>query len=77
MKIYLATWLEDNQGVTLTEAGYEHRLLSYFFIDNPKERLSGERKINFDLRTYVKTGLSKNMWLKIKKARRRKESNED
>jgi hypothetical protein len=32
MKIYLATWLEDNQGITLTNVGYNRRLLSYYFI---------------------------------------------
>lgn len=32
MKIYLATWLEDNQGLTLTEQGSNRRLLSYYFL---------------------------------------------
>jgi len=59
MKIYLATWLEDNQGVSLTNAGCESRLLSYFFVSQGK----------FDVRTYIKTGLSKRMWLKLKNNR--------
>ena len=49
MKIYLATWLEQNQGVTLTKANYVKRLMSYFFISQGK----------FDIREYVKTGLIK------------------
>jgi hypothetical protein len=60
MKIYLATWLEDNQGVTLTEAKCKNRLMSYFFIGQGK----------FDIRTYVKTGLGKAQWLKSKHRRR-------
>ena len=32
MVIYFATWLEDNQGKTLTVAGADNRLLSYFFL---------------------------------------------
>lgn len=50
MKIYLATWLEDNQGKTLTKIDYKNRLLSYFFIQQDK---------NFDLREYVIKGLLK------------------
>jgi hypothetical protein len=36
MKIYLATWMEDNQGRTLTRAGNKKRLLSYFFLRQAK-----------------------------------------
>ncbi len=37
MKIFLATWLEDNQGQTLTKTGCNNRLLSYYFLkDAPK-----------------------------------------
>ena len=37
MKIYLATWLEDNQGRTLTRMSAERRLLSYYwFLDYTK-----------------------------------------
>jgi hypothetical protein len=32
MVIYFATWLEDNQGITLTKAEANNRLLSYFFL---------------------------------------------
>jgi len=32
MKIFLATWLEDNQAITLTKAGAKNRLMSYFFL---------------------------------------------
>ncbi len=32
MRIYLATWLEDNQGTTLTDVGSDKRLLSYYFV---------------------------------------------
>ena len=49
MKIHLATWLEDNQGVTLTKANYINRLMSYFFISQGK----------FNIREYVKIGLIK------------------
>lgn len=36
MKIYLATWMEDNQGKTLTKVGYHNRLMSYYFLRNAK-----------------------------------------
>ena len=32
MKIFLATWAEDGQGVGLTKAGNKNRLMSYFFL---------------------------------------------
>lgn len=32
MKIYLATWIEENQGVSLSKQGARQRLMSYFFI---------------------------------------------
>ena len=44
MKIFLATWLEDNQGLTLSKANAKNRLLSYFFLK--------ETSINF-LKKYV------------------------
>jgi hypothetical protein len=59
MRIYLATWLEDSQGTNLSEVGHKHRLLSYFFISQSKYRFSGQRKLKFDIRTYVKTGMAK------------------
>jgi len=47
MKIYLATWLEDNQGKSLTKIGSVNRLMSFFFLkENPK---------NF-LKQYVRVG---------------------
>jgi len=57
MKIYLATWLEQNQGVTLTKANYTQRLMSYFFISQGK----------FDAKEYHKTGIIKKEELKKKK----------
>ncbi len=48
MKIYLATWLEDNQGVTMTNIGVNKRLLSYFFLK--------ETSRNFT-KKYVRTGI--------------------
>ena len=30
MRIFLATWPEDNQGVGLTKAGNTNRLMSFF-----------------------------------------------
>lgn len=47
MKIYLATWLEPNQGQTLTKIGYKNRLMSYFFLK--------DGSIN-TVKKYVKTG---------------------
>jgi len=57
MKIYLATWLEQNQGVTLTKANYINRLMSYFFISQGK----------FDAKTYYETGIIKKEESKKKK----------
>jgi len=51
MRIYLATWLEDNQGKTLTKVDYKNRLLSFFFIQNATYQ--------FDLETYVREGVLK------------------
>ena len=49
MKIHLATWLEENQGATLTKVGAENRLMSYFFIKDFASK-------NFDIRKYVGEG---------------------
>jgi len=57
MKIYLATWLEQNQGVTLTKANYINRLMSYFFISQGK----------FDAKEYHETGIIKKEESKKKK----------
>ena len=51
MKIFLATWLEDNQGLTLTKAKGMRRLLSYHFIRTDPKGASG-----FDLKCYVESG---------------------
>ena len=48
MKIYLATWLEDNQGVTLTKVGNKRRLISYFFLKDS----------NDFLKEYIETGMT-------------------
>lgn len=47
MKIFLATWLEDNQGLTLDKINAKNRLLSYFFLK--------ETSLNF-LKKYVTYG---------------------
>ncbi len=47
MRIYLATWAEDNQGEGLSSIGYRHRLMSFFFLEK-------ERK-NF-IQNYVRDG---------------------
>jgi hypothetical protein len=49
MRVFLATWLEDSQGESLTKAKGEHRLLSYFFVREKGKKL-------FDLIQYVDTG---------------------
>jgi len=47
LNIYFATWMEDNQGVTLTNIEANKRLLSYFFL----------REIKSDfLKKYVELG---------------------
>ena len=48
MKIYLVTWLEDNQGATLTKVGSRNRLMSFFFLKDTER--------NF-LKRYIRTGL--------------------
>ena len=37
MKIFLATWTEDNQGETLSKVDYKNRLMSYFFLRDVKD----------------------------------------
>lgn len=49
MIIYLATWLEDSQGESLSKSNGKHRLLSFYFIKEAKKGL-------FDLTQYVETG---------------------
>ncbi len=48
MKIYLATWLEGNQGKTLTKVKAKTRLMSYYFLKNTTQGFVEE---------YVTTGL--------------------
>lgn len=50
MKMYLATWLEDNQGVTLTKVGGNKRLLSFYFLQDAPAGF---------LQEYAKTGIYK------------------
>ena len=50
MRIYLATWLEHNQAVTLTKMNYTRRLMSYFFIKQDEK---------FDPKGYVREGVLK------------------
>ena len=38
MRVFLATWLEDNQGEALSKANYRNRLMSYFFLKEAKPR---------------------------------------
>jgi len=47
MRIFLATWTEDNQGETLTKVDYQNRLMSYYFLKETKPEFLPE---------YVKTG---------------------
>jgi hypothetical protein len=50
VKIFLATWTEENQGVTLTKADCKKRLLSYFFLQSAKIK---------SIKTYVLKGIFK------------------
>ena len=50
-KVFLATWLEENQAVSLTGAGAEHRLMSFFFLRQYKGDLIGY------IKRYVTTGI--------------------
>lgn len=56
MKIYLATWLEDDSqtpGITLTKVEARSRLLSYYLLSGKAEN----RGKQIDLFQYVKTGI--------------------
>jgi hypothetical protein len=46
MKIYLATWTEQNQGVSLSKVNYKTRLLSYFFLKGSKIKSIKDYVIN-------------------------------
>ena len=50
MKIYFATWLEDNQGVSLTKQNAKHRLMSYYFLRTVKNNSNYVKR-------YVETGI--------------------
>lgn len=39
MKIYFATWVEKNQGISLTKLQAFKRLLSYYFLSDGKNDL--------------------------------------
>jgi hypothetical protein len=47
MRIYFATWIEQNQGVTLSKKKATNRLISYFFLRDGKN----------NLHKYIKTGI--------------------
>lgn len=52
MRIFLATWLEENQAVSLTKQNAKHRLMSYYFL----------REIKNDpnyVKRYARTGIGK------------------
>jgi len=49
MIIYHSTWLEKNQGVTLTAMKHERRLISYWFLKDIQD-------ID-ELEEYIKTGM--------------------
>ncbi len=58
MKIVLATWLEDNQGNSLSKGKSKNRLLSYFFLrEQKKEKFLPE----YALRGVVNTKTKKEM----------------
>jgi hypothetical protein len=43
MIVYLATWLEDNQGESLSKIGSKYRLMSYYFLRVSKDPLLLEK----------------------------------
>ena len=49
MRIFHSTWLEKNQGVTLTAMNHERRLISYWFLKDIKDKK--------ELETYIETGM--------------------
>ncbi len=49
MKLFHSTWLEKNQGVTLTAMGHRRRLISYWFLKDIKDL--------HELETYIQTGM--------------------
>lgn len=52
MKIFLATWLEENQAVSLTNQNARHRLMSYYFLKQIKNDPGYVKR-------YAKTGIGK------------------
>jgi hypothetical protein len=42
MKIFLATWAEDNQGRAMSLVGCKHRLMSYYFLSKERESFTKE-----------------------------------
>jgi len=61
MRIFLATWAEDNQGMGLTKSGCEDRLMSYWFVS---------KEIKNFLKSYVRNGA-------VIRPRKEKKSDED
>jgi hypothetical protein len=43
MIVYLATWLEDNQGESLSKIDSKYRLMSYYFLRVSKDPLLLEK----------------------------------
>lgn len=64
MKIFLATWTEDNQGQTLTKAEAFNRLLSYYFLQQL------EKKDEF-IETYVLNGRTPCDLIRLNKSNKR------
>lgn len=48
MKIYLSTLIAGDQSISLTEAGANKRLVSFYFIQNLKKE---------DIKTYLESGI--------------------
>lgn len=54
MRIYLATWMEDNQGRSLQKIGYRNRLMSFFFLKDTEKNILKKYVINGFLTTIKK-----------------------
>jgi len=50
VRIFLATWLESNQAVSLTKQNAKHRLMSYYFLRTLKNDPQYVKR-------YVETGI--------------------
>lgn len=58
MRVYLATWAEDNQGEGLSSVGSVHRLMSYFFLERERKDFLADYVTNGKT-TRVKGGVDK------------------